>query len=125
MSERINPRLSNNLIKSEIFKKNNSDIRSILRKKLKIKNFLIIESENDRSIQKNIVFISKCLGNLVSQNKNGIKLLKIKPKKNIKTYNDKQKKKNFEISSNKFGGINSFRWSTIRYSSKLCCDGLS
>tara|TARA_Y100001970_G_scaffold293120_1_gene437882 strand:+ start:72 stop:899 length:828 start_codon:yes stop_codon:yes gene_type:complete len=104
MSERINPRLSNNLIKSEIFKKNNSDIRSILRKKLKIKNFLIIESENDRSIQKNIVFISKCLGNLVSQNKNGIKLLKIKPKKNIKTYNDKQKKKILRYHQTNLGG---------------------
>ena len=124
MSKRFNSSLSNNLIKSEIFKKNNSAIRSILLKKLKIKNFLIIESENDSNIQKNIVNISKCLGNLVSQNKNGIKLLKIKPKKILK-HTMINKKKNFEISSNKFGGINSFRWSAIRYSSKLCCDGLS
>ena len=48
MSKRFNSSLSNNLIKSEIFKKNNSAIRSILLKKLKIKNFLIIESENEK-----------------------------------------------------------------------------
>lgn len=104
MSKRFNSSLSNNLIKSEIFKKNNSAIRSILLKKLKIKNFLIIESENDSNIQKNIVNISKCLGNLVSQNKNGIKLLKIKPKKNIKTYNDKQKKKILRYHQTNLGG---------------------
>ena len=104
MSKRFNSSLSNNLIKSEIFKKNNSAIRSILLKKLKIKNFLIIESENDSNIKKNIVNISKCLGNLVSQNKNGIKLLKIKPKKNIKTYNDKQKKKILRYHQTNLGG---------------------
>lgn len=93
MSKRFNSSLSNNLIKSEIFKKNNSAIRSILLKKLKIKNFLIIESENDSNIKKNIVNISKCLGNLVSQNKNGIKLLKIKPKKILKHTMINKKKK--------------------------------
>jgi len=56
MSKRFNSSLSNNLIKSEIFKKNNSAIRSILLKKLKIKN-----------LKEKILYIAtlggaKCLG---------------------------------------------------------------
>ena len=35
--------------------------------------------------------LSKCLGNLVAQNKNGIKVLKIQASKNIKKFNDSQK----------------------------------
>jgi alpha-ketoglutarate-dependent taurine dioxygenase len=87
-----------------LLKNSKKKIKFIIQNEIDKNNFVIIQNSNPINTKKKMLFLSKCLGNLVSQNIKGDKILQIKARKDLTKFNNSQKKKLLRYHQTNLGG---------------------